>query len=47
MEGIESVFQQAVRLCILLIELAGMGVIVLSMVRGFVGYLKKRDGTRI
>lgn len=47
MEGIERVFQQAVRLCILLIELAGMGVILLSMVRGFVGFLKKRDGTRI
>ncbi len=47
MESIENVFIAVVRLCILLIELAGMGVIVLSMVRGFIGFLKKRDGTRI
>lgn len=47
MEIIERAFVAVVRLCILLIELAGMGVIVLSMVRGFVGFLKQRNGTRI
>lgn len=47
MEAIDAVFQLVVRLAIQLIELAGMLIIVISMVRGFVDYLRKRDGTRI
>lgn len=47
MEQIESIFSIIVRVCILLIELAGIVVIVVSMVRGFIGFLKKQDGTRI
>ena len=44
---IEHHFETLVRFCILLIELAGIAVIVLSMVRGFIGYLKKDEHTRI
>lgn len=47
MEAIELGFDTLVRLCILLIELAGIIVIVISMVRGFIGFVQKDDGTRI
>ena len=40
MEAIELGFDTLVRLCILLIELAGM-------VRGFIGFVQKDDSTRI
>ena len=47
MEAIELGFDTLVRLCILLIELAGIIVIVISMIRGFIGFVQKDDGTRI
>ena len=47
MAAVEHYFEIMVRLCILLIELAGIAVIVISMVRGFIGYLRKQDRTRI
>ena len=47
MAAIEHGFETLVRFFILLIELAGIGVIVISMVRGFIGFLKKDDRTRI
>jgi len=47
MEAIELGFDTLVRLCILLIELAGIIVIVISMVRGFIGFIQKDDSTRI
>ena len=47
MEAIELGFDTLVRLCILLIELAGIIVIVISMVRGFIGFVQKDNGTRI
>ena len=47
MEAIELGFDTLVRLCILLIELAGIIVIVISMVRGFIGFVQKDDSTRI
>ena len=47
MEFLEHNFENLVRFCILLIELAGIAVIVISMVRGFIGYLKKNEHTRI
>lgn len=47
MEQIEAIFQLLVKGAIQLIELAGMLIIVISMVRGFIDYLRKRDGTRI
>ena len=47
MEQIESLFDQLVKGAILLIELAGILIIVISMVRGFVGYLRRDDRTRI
>ena len=40
MEAIELGFDTLVRLCILLIELAGIIVIVISMVRGFIGFVQ-------
>ena len=47
MEHIESVFEQIVRGAVLLIELAGILIIFISMVRGFIGYLKHEENTRI
>lgn len=47
MEHIETIFQTIVRLAIHLIELVGMLIIVISMARGFIDFLKKRDCTRI
>ncbi len=47
MQHIEHYFEFFVRACILLIELAGIAVIVLSMVRGFIGFVRKDEHTRI
>ena len=47
MEAIELSFDTMVRLCILLIDLAGIAVIVISMVRGFIGFVQKHESTRI
>ena len=47
MELLEHNFENLVRVCILLIELAGMSVIVISMVRGFIGFIRKEEHTRI
>ena len=35
------------RVCILLIEMAGIIVIVVSMVRGLIGFIRKDESTRI
>ncbi|HNW85322.1 MAG TPA: DUF1622 domain-containing protein [Candidatus Limiplasma sp.] len=43
----EQLFEQIVKIAILFIELAGIIIIVISMVRGFIGYIKHRDNTRI
>ncbi|MCI5957432.1 MAG: DUF1622 domain-containing protein [Clostridiales bacterium] len=47
MVAIEHGFETIVRFCILLIELAGIAVIVISMVKGFIGYIHKQEQTRI
>jgi len=47
MEAIHSNFHSLVEICILLIELAGIAVIVFSMVRGFIGFVRKNAHTRI
>ena len=47
MPQIEHIFETVVHFCILLIELAGTVVIVWSMFRGFIGFVKKDGGTRI
>ena len=47
MEAIHSNFHNLVEICILLIELAGIAVIVFSMVRGFIGFIRKNDHIRI
>lgn len=47
MAALESAFADLVRVCILLIELAGIVVILVSMVRGLTGFIKKDEGTRI
>ena len=47
MEHVETLFEQLVKGAILLIELAGILIIVISMVRGFIGYLRRDEGTRI
>ena len=43
----EQLFSDFVRVCILLTELAGISVILISMVRGFIGYLHHDEHTRI
>ena len=47
MHALEQNFEHLVRFCILLIELAGIAVIVISMVRGFIGFIRKDQHTRI
>lgn len=47
MQVLEHNFENLVRFCILLIELAGIAVIVISMVRGFIGFIRKDARTRI
>ena len=47
MAQVEGIFEGIVRACILLIELAGIAVIVLSMARGFIGFIRREEGTRI
>lgn len=47
MQALEHHFETLVRFCILLIELAGIVVIVISMVRGFIGFIRRDDHTRI
>ena len=47
MDVLHHYFEIIVRFCILLIELAGTSVIVFSMIRGFIGFLRKDERTRI
>lgn len=47
MHAIEQNFETMVRFCILLIEFAGIAVIVISMIRGFIGFIRKDEHTRI
>ena len=47
MPQMEHIFETIVHFCILLIELAGTVVIVWSMFRGFVGFVRKDENTRI
>ena len=47
MVALEHSFETLVRFMILVIELAGIAVIGISMVRGFIGFLKKDGHTRI
>lgn len=47
MANMEHLFEVLVHFCILLIELAGTVVIVWSMCRGFIGFVKKDENTRI
>lgn len=44
---LEHGFENLVRILILLIEFAGIVVIVISMIRGFISYLRKDEHTRI
>ena len=44
---LEHSFETLVRILILLIEFAGIVVIVISMVRGFIGFMRKDSRTRI
>jgi len=47
MVEVEHLFELVVKAAILMIELAGILIIVISMVRGFIGYLRHDDSTRI
>ena len=47
MHEVETVFETIVKAAILLIELAGIFIIVISMIRGFIGYLRHQESTRI
>ena len=44
---VELLFSYFVRVCILLTECAGIAVILISMVRGFIDYLRHNEYTRI
>ncbi len=47
MVEIEHGFETLVKCCILLIELAGIIVIVISMARGLIGFIRKSEEIRI
>ena len=47
MVDIEHGFETLVKCCILLIELAGIIVIVISMARGLIGFIRKSEEIRI
>ena len=47
MPMLEHSFETMVRILILLIEFAGIIVIVISMIRGFIDFMRKSDHTRI
>lgn len=47
MEQIETIFEDVVRICTLLIELAGVVVIIASMFRGIADFIHKSDVTSI
>ena len=47
MLALEHGFETMVRILILLIEFAGIIVIVISMIRGFIDFMNKSDKTRI
>lgn len=47
MHAMEQTFETMVRFFILLIECAGITVIVISMIRGFIGFVHKNEHTRI
>lgn len=47
MAQIESIFEDIVRFCTLLIELAGVVVILVSMIRGMAGFIRHRGDTNI
>ena len=47
MVAIEHGFETMVRFFILLIELAGIAVIVISMVRGFIGFVRGDESIRV
>ena len=47
MHALEHNFETMVRFFILLIEFAGIAVIVISMIRGFIGFVRKDEHTRI
>ena len=47
MLALEHGFETMVRILILLIEFAGIIVIVISMIRGFIGFMRKSEHIRI
>lgn len=47
MEAVEHIAFEIIHICILLIELAGTIVIVTSMVRGLIDFLRRDDHTRL
>ena len=47
METLETGFHDLVMVCVHLIELAGIVVIVVSMIRALIDFIRKKDSTRI
>ena len=47
MAALETGFHDLVMICIHLIELAGIVVIVVSMIRALIDFIRKKDSTRI
>ena len=47
MEALETGFHDLVMVCVHLIELAGIVVIVVSMIRALIDFIRKKDSTRI
>ena len=47
MAALETGFHDLVMICVHLIELAGIVVIVVSMIRALIDFIRKKDSTRI
>lgn len=47
MKTFEEIFHIVVQICIYLIETAGIVVIFISMIRGLIGFIRKKDSIRI
>ncbi len=47
MTGVEHVFEEIVRCCIMIIEMAGIVVIFVSMIRALIDFMRDNDDTRI
>lgn len=47
LENINVIFEYVVKLAILLMEIAGVAVLIATGIKGFIGWIRKRSDTRL